>query len=98
MLQNVKIFIEDAKSSGFSGLRTAGDMTWLYTAPEFTEEAMQYESDVNTLTTPGGHFTGICLYPSESANSRILAGALKTHPGFIYDGQITANPRYSPAS
>ncbi len=98
MLQNVKVFIEDAKSNGYSGLRTAGEMTWLYSAPEFTEEAKQYESDVNNLTTPSSHFTGICLYPTENANTKIVTDALQTHPGYLDNGHICANPNYKPVS
>ncbi len=98
MMQNVKIFIKDAKSNGYSGLRTAGEMTWLYSAPEFTEEAKQYESAINNLNTPGSHFTGVCLYSTENANTKIVADSMQTHPGFIDNGQIRANPHYKPVS
>lgn len=97
MLQNVKVFMEDAKTSGYSGLRTAGEMSWLYKVSEFNEEAKQYESDVNTLTTPESNFTGICLYPTEDSSTKIVVDAMHTHPGFIYDGNIRANPHYQPA-
>lgn len=98
MLKNVKIFIEDAKSNGYNGLRTAGEMTWLCSAPEFTDEAKQYESDINSLTTPNGNFTGICLYPTENANTKIVADALQTHPGYLEKEHIRANPHYKPVS
>ncbi len=98
MLHNVKIFIDDAKNNGYSGLRTAGEMAWLYTAPEFTEEATQYESNVNQLTTSGDNFTGICLYPTENSNTKIVSDALHTHPGFIDNGHIRKNPHYRAVS
>ncbi len=98
MLQNVKTFMDESKSCGYSGLRTAGEMSWLNNTPEFTDEAKQYESDVNSLTIPGANFNGICLYPAENSTTEIVDNAMHTHPGFIYDGLVRSNPHYQPAA
>ena len=92
MLLNVANFIMEAKAKGFTGLRTAGEMAWLYDRPEFVADATDYESQVNDLNTDSPEFTGLCLYPVHKGSSAIIDGALKTHPFYMYDGIRQTNP------
>ena len=92
MLQNVTDYIAEARNKGFSGVRTAGEMSWLYGLPEFFEAADQYERMVTELGSNNPQLTGLCLYPVRQGSGRILDDALHTHQSIIYDGTLRTNP------
>jgi hypothetical protein len=92
MLSNVADFIHDAKAKGFTGLRTAGEMAWVYDHHESLTDATEYEYDVNGLSDDNPEFVGLCLYPLREGSGEVLDSALKTHPSFIYDGTLRTNP------
>jgi chemotaxis family two-component system sensor kinase Cph1 len=92
MLSNVAQFITDAKAGGYKGLRTAGEMAWLYEHPEFLAGAGKYEADITGLAGENPQFTGLCLYPLREGSRRILDTAMQTHPSFMYDGTVQPNP------
>jgi len=94
MLSNVANFMEDAKAHGYSGLRTAGEMSWLDEHPAALSEALDYEERVNSLNSPAPAFTGLCLYPVRDGFSDALHGAVRTHPSFIYNGEVRSNEHY----
>ena len=95
MLDNVRNFIKDAREMGYKGLRTAGEMSWVYSHPDMIEEATAYEHDVNGLRDQNPGFTGLCLYPMRSHTTSTLKTALCTHPSFLYDdGEVRQNPFY----
>lgn len=96
MLRNVQNFIEEAASLGYSGLRTAGEMTWLYHHAGNIPEAIRYEGDVNGLGAQNPNFTGLCLYPVQDNFQEVLGGVLHTHPTYIYDGHPRPSPYYTP--
>lgn len=93
MIGNVASFIEDARSLGYDGLRTAGEMSWLTGRSEFTQEVTAYEMAVNDLTDAHSSFTGICLYPLNSDDS-LASQPLKTHPSYFQDGELSLSPDY----
>lgn len=95
MLNNVSNFMEDAKAQGYSGLRTAGEMSWLDAHPEAMKEAVTYEAGVNGLNEPKPAFTGLCLYPIRDGFDETFQGAMRTHPSFIYNGEVRPNPHYN---
>lgn len=97
MLSNVSSFIENAKEEGYSGLRTAGEMCWTMKHEEAVAAAIDYEHKVNNLAPPDSNFIGLCLYPMQNEDNKIIHGAVRSHPSFIYDGQIRLNPYYSTA-
>lgn len=92
MLLNVANFIMEAKAKGYTGVRTAGEMAWLYEHPEFLADATHYESQVNELNAANPAFTGLCLYPVRRGFGKILDSALRTHPSYVYDGTPRTNP------
>lgn len=95
MLRNVIDFIMDAKDNDYSGVRTAGEMAWLYDKREYLDDATDYEQRVNELNATYPEFTGLCLYQVTEGAGQILDSALRTHPNLIYgDGQTTTNPLY----
>jgi hypothetical protein len=86
MLLNVANFITEARTKGYTGIRTAGEMAWLYEHPEFLSGATEYEQRVNGLNASNPEFTGLCLYPVRKDSKPILDSAIRTHPSFIYSG------------
>jgi hypothetical protein len=97
MLSNVRTFIEESKAQGFSGLRTAGEMSWLNDYPESSEQAADYERKVNDLVEPNSNFVGLCLYPMRQQNNGCIKMAASTHPTFILDDQAHRNPAFAVA-
>lgn len=95
MLNNVKLFIEEARNQGYHGIRTAGEMSWLSDHPEAIDDSMRYEQDVNSLRTPDSSFTGLCLYSAQEAFTQALLGAAHTHPTFVDHQGAHANPHYT---
>jgi hypothetical protein len=94
MLTNVINFIMDARDKGYSGIRTAGEMSWLHENPEFLADATLYEHQINGVNAMNPDFTGLCLHPAHEVPGKILDSALQTHPSFIYDGTLRPNPHY----
>lgn len=86
MIHNIHEFIEDAKKLGYSGLSTAGDMSWVYEDDRYYHEASIYESRVTQLTVPGKNFRGVCMYPFNKKLIEPLEDTLKNHPYLIYEG------------
>lgn len=82
-LTNVVNYIIEAKAKDYNGVRTAGDMAWIYDHPEFLDDAIKYEDRIGQLQaiTPG--FTGLCMYPERPGAEAILAGVRRTHVSHI---------------
>jgi MEDS: MEthanogen/methylotroph, DcmR Sensory domain len=96
MLRNVETFIHDAREAGFTGLRTAGEMSWLHRHLHAQPEAERYELEVNTLAHDHDDFIGLCMYPAPNAfGADILRGMLSTHPQYVYDNRIHKSPHYA---
>jgi hypothetical protein len=96
MLENVRNFLGDSERLGFRGLRTAGEMSWLYDHPEASDEALRYENQVNKLQSD--RFIGLCMYPVQEKFAKVLRSVGHTHPSLIYDGGIRTNQYYSEQS
>lgn len=97
MSENVLSFIEDARKQGYSGLRTAGEMSWLKEHPEFSDEAHIYEHDVNKLTADNQTFTGLCLYAVDDDSPAPMIDVekvLETHPTYFYRGELLKSSAY----
>jgi hypothetical protein len=94
MLSNVSNYIKEAKSLGYKGLRTAGEMSWIYEHPEFIEASHDYEDRVNDLGEQNPNFIGLCLYPIQDHFAKVLHDVSDTHPSFIYHGEPMANLHY----
>jgi hypothetical protein len=83
MVTNVINFLIDAKTRGFTGVRTAGEMAWLYDHPEFLPDAMQYEDQINELSSENPDFIGLCMYPVRAGAEKVLERAMHVHPDIL---------------
>lgn len=94
MLANVSSYIEEAKELGHTGLRTAGEMSWIYDHPKYSNDAREYEARVNELSKDHPEFVGLCMYPVHDHFARVIHDTADTHPSFIHDGKIQLNPMF----
>ncbi len=85
MLQNLNDFLDSVKQEGYNGLRTAGEMSWLTSHPQFLDEAQKYEQNVSNLDAQSVPFECLCLYPREAISKEIAESARHTHPTIVYD-------------
>jgi hypothetical protein len=88
MAKNVLNFLDDAKNLGFTGLRTAGEMSWLNEHLEAVTEADRYEIDINQVCESNENFIGLCLYPAKTTFGLMLSSVMHSHPNYIYEGEV----------
>jgi len=80
MIHNLGEFLKDARRLGYSGLRTAGEMSWLLSHGDSISEAINYQASVNNLQKTNNKLTGLCLYPFKDSFKEIIQPVLKIHP------------------
>lgn len=97
MVEMLNDAVEAALHSGFTGLRAAGDMTWILDAAPGTDTVAAYEALVNQFY-PTARALGLCLYDVNRIPTGALEGAILTHPRAVVDGHICANPFFEPAA
>ena len=93
MIRNVERFIRDAEKAGYSGLYTAGEMTWVYQESHFWHELEEYETEVNALQRRHRSFTALCLYPTRKSTF-VEDIVMKTHPFEVTTKGTKLNERY----
>jgi hypothetical protein len=95
-LSNLKSYQQEAAKLGYSGLRTAGEMSWLYDHHDAAHtEAAAYEQRINKPPVANSKFIGLCLYPVQEHFTRVLRDVARTHPSLIYGGKITPSSLYA---
>jgi hypothetical protein len=97
MLRLLNEAVEDALNSGFAGLRTCGDMSWLIHEAPGSEEVMEYEALLNSFFR-GLRACGMCLYNRQLLNAHLVDHGLATHSSVILDGRHKVNPFYRPST
>ena len=93
--------IDDAAARGFSGFRTAGDLSWAMRGWNMCDQILGYEAMVDRCY-PGRTATGICQYPVEEFPPKILEEVLRAHrlhlaanPDEAYRTMHVRYPRFS---
>jgi len=94
MYQMIERTLREAAPSGFSRVRTCGDMSWALRDMPGTDELMRYESRVNELTQEYD-CTLMCSYDVNRINGRAMMDVLATHPVVLLGDRIYENPYYS---
>jgi signal transduction histidine kinase len=97
LLKRLHSELEDSVLSGFSGMRSAVEMTWALQVERPEDILVECEAGVEHLlaTRPATH---LCLFPRDTFRLLILSNILRTHPvvtmgGHTYD----LNPFYESA-
>ena len=96
MLRLLNDAVEQALDDGFTGLRAAGEMTWMLLKAPGTHQAMAYEALMNEFY-PKNRALGLCLYDRSRFDGTILCDSLRTHPRIMSSSAgLAANPFYEP--
>jgi len=84
---------DQIKNSGYSGVRSCGEMSWVFKDIPGSNRWMEYEALLNTV---GGTFphSGMCQYDARLFDGAALFKVLQLHPYMIAQGQIVQNPYY----
>jgi hypothetical protein len=87
--------VEQAINDGFTGLRTAGEMTWIADGAPGSERAFEHEALMNEFYRDS-HALGLCQYDRLHMRPETLDEALKTHPRVLVGSRLSGNPYYEP--
>jgi hypothetical protein len=80
--------------SGFSFVRSVGEMTWALRDMPGVDQLVRYEARLNRFL-PRYPQVILCLYDLERfTDGQILMEMLKTHPKVLMSGQVLENPWY----
>ncbi len=97
MLRMLNQAVEDALNSGFAGLRTCGDMSWLLDDAPGSEQVVEYEALLNEFFQ-SIRAVGMCQYDRARLPAGTLDHALATHRSVVLDNRHQANPFCKPSS
>lgn len=93
MLKLLDDAVEQALDDGFTGLRAAGDMSWILQGAFGTERVFEYEAMMNQFY-PSARAVGLCLYDRRLFDTSVLERALHTHPLVGANGKVFQNSRF----
>lgn len=82
--------IEDAIKRGYSGFRTAGELSWAVDGRSECDQVIEYEKLVEKAY-PGRPAVGICQYDMERFSPEVLDCVLEVHRMQIFDSKIHSN-------
>jgi hypothetical protein len=85
--------VNEAISSGFTGLRATGEMTWMFGGNPGSDKMMEYEMKLNDYL-PTHNICAICQYNRNRFSDELLLQVFQSHPKVIYKNQIIKNPLY----
>jgi PAS domain S-box-containing protein len=84
-----------AKSSGFSALRLADEMTWVTEIDPRPERLIEYEAKLNQFFRDQDALA-LCQYDRRVFPPEVILNVLRTHPIVVYDDLVWENPYYVP--
>jgi hypothetical protein len=94
MIETLNTAVKDALDAGFTGLCTAGDMTWLLDEAPGSEKIVEYEARLNDFYS-SNRALGLCQYDRNKLPAATLDLCLATHPWVRMEGPILlTNPFY----
>ena len=95
MILQIDSFVDRAISEGYSGVRVAGEVTWLIRELSYLAEFFEYEKTLNEVfrTRP---VKLLCQYNSKKLFGNVILGALRTHPRVLIGLDLYKNVYYEP--
>jgi two-component system, sensor histidine kinase PdtaS len=97
MLKLLDDAVEQALDDRYTGLRAAGDMSWILEEAPGTERVFEYEAMMNQFY-PGSHAVGLCMYDRRLMSHETLERALHTHPIVGTHRHLFSNSRFDRAT
>ncbi len=96
MLDFIRQGEQKALAGGYAGLTATGEMSWQKTGAPGTDQLMEYEARLNDLY-PESNPTLLCQYEEPVFDHTTLLDAIRTHPRVVLNGELCANPYYTPS-
>ncbi len=94
MYNMIEDVLKNVRSTEYARIRTCGDMTWALREMPGTDELMEYESRVNTLTREHD-CTLMCVCDLlNKFSGRAVMDVLATHPAVVMGDRIYENPYF----
>ncbi len=87
--------VEDALKAGFTGLRSAADMSWVLGSDAYLDLLPRSEAMTNQFL-PGKPITFLCQYHRRRFTPATLRQILRSHPVAILGEMVCPNPFYEP--
>ena len=84
---------ELARKAGFTGLRSAGEMTWALRGLPGSDRLLEYEALLNTLESDFPHL-GMCQYDARRFDGATLFHVLRIHPYVVAGDRVVWNPYF----
>ena len=84
--------LDGLRDTGFSGIRTCGDMEWALRNLPGTDELMEYESEVNRLLADRDDATFVCVYDANRISGKAMLDILSTHTHVVIGTSVATNP------
>ena len=81
-IERVVELIENSRADGFTGLRGAGDSTWVLQTALTCKDILTYESSISSLYEQYP-FTGLCLYDETRFHPKAIKMLIQTHPAVL---------------
>lgn len=95
MLDFVDAHIDTIGEDGFSGFRSAGEMSWILNTATSPEEMIEYEARLNNILEDRRAIL-LCEYNDEKFPADIVQKILATHPIAVVEDLVCSNPFYEP--
>lgn len=95
MLDFVDDHIDSIGEDGFSGFRSAGEMSWVLQTDTSPEEMVEYEARLNEIIRDRWAIL-LCQYNDEKFPADIVQKILATHPIAVVEDLVCSNPFYEP--
>jgi hypothetical protein len=84
MMNMLTMAIADAVRQGFTGFRSAGELSWAVEGRNACDQLLGYEEMVKAAY-PGKPATGMCQYPIDSFPADVLAAVIESHKLSVVD-------------
>lgn len=95
MIKFLSLEVVKAKNEGFSGLRFAGEMTWLLELDQKFENLIEYELKLNSFFRSNDSIA-IFQFNKSRFDDEFILDMIRIHPVVIYGGLVCSNVYYIP--
>jgi hypothetical protein len=95
MMENLINYLDAAESMGYSGLRTAGEMGWFTSYPQYLEDTAENAQVVDSWSSETDNSTGLYLYPVQNNFKQQFRSLIDSPTMLIYDKNIEHSPQPS---
>lgn len=90
MLETLERSIDESLRRGYSGFRTAGEMSWAISGDYSCDQLIAYEKMVDK-SYPGKAAIGVCQYPVHHFSEKVLEEVIAAHRMALEETMVSTN-------